>query len=80
MIHSIIKAKMYRQSEGEYFPTYDSEHACDAICELHEAGWYEIENRQVVNRIEPLEQAIERVLIGSVDEYRLLKKYYDLQK
>ena len=80
-LYSIVYGKMLPTSIGSYFPTYDHEGEHDLILRLAcERGWYEIVPRRIIKRVRWLEQALNRCGCGTRNEWRLLKKYFDIQE
>ena len=78
-IVSIIRAKIIEDAQDEFFCAYDREDAIGTLSTLYTGGWHEAEICMVTKRDKKLEEKIFDCEIGSDDEQRLLRKYYNKQ-
>ena len=79
-IFAIVRSKMHRDSNNEYFCCYEEGDLCGLLTTLYEGGWYEAEVHRIRKRDKKMETEIYDCCIGSEKERKLLKKYYDSQK
>lgn len=79
-IYAIIRAKMNIDSRDEFFSVYDRRDMLGTVDTLYTGRWSEAEVCMVTKRDKKLEKKICDCEIGSMEERRLLRKYYKKQE